>query len=237
MDNPKLKFLEDVPWDNSLRLSNGKTVHGLEQLPIIIKFSDDEVFASHVTNEKNDFANWIRDVIGDVELADKLLYIKTKDDFLKFMDQAIIEIKNYKAPEPVYSSTIQPIIQSVSQPEVQQVVQSVSQPAPVVQSIITPVIQQTVPAVVPNPAPVIVPVVAPVAAAVVASVSESVVISTPITSTSIVEPTQVPILAPQVASSETTNDIIEEIFDFEEIFKTLIVELDQEVLAWDAQTS
>ena len=46
MDNPKLKYLEDVPWDNSLKLSNGKIVHGLEQLPMVIKFSDDEVFIS-----------------------------------------------------------------------------------------------------------------------------------------------------------------------------------------------
>jgi len=219
MDNPKLKFLEDVSWDSSLKLSNGKTVHGLEQLPIVIKFSDDEVFLTHVTADKNDFANWIREVIGDVELADKLLPIKTKDEFLKFMDQAISEIKNYKAPKPV----VQPV-------------------QPIVQPVIEAVISQVTPAVAPN-------VVVPVMAAIVASVPEPVMAPAPSTSLTplapivsapIIEPTAIvptSLVTSPAITSEKTSDVIEEIFDFEEIFKALIADLDKEVLEWDAQTS
>jgi len=236
MINPKLKFLEDVPWDNSLRLSNGKTVHGLEQLPMVIKFSDDEVFDSHVTADKNDFANWIRNIIGDVELADKLLTIRTKDEFLKFMEQAIIDIKNYKAPEPVVQPTPQPAPQSIVQPIVhpavqpiiipqptsQPVLQPATQPSTIVQPVVEPIVQQPTPVATSNPMPVAAPVFVPVIASVVASVAE---------------PILMPSAVPQPPSLETTSDIIEEIFDFEEIFKVLIAELDQEVLSWDMQTS
>ena len=39
-----------------------------------------EVYVHHVNDERNDFANWIKDVIKDVKLADKIMGIKQKDD-------------------------------------------------------------------------------------------------------------------------------------------------------------
>ena len=93
MDDLK-KYLEDVPWDSSLKLSDGKTIHSLEQLPVVLMFCDDAVFDSHVNSQKNDFANWIRDVIGYGELADKVSTIKNKEEFLKLLEQSINEIKN-----------------------------------------------------------------------------------------------------------------------------------------------
>jgi len=275
MANPKLKYLEDVPWDNSLKLSNGKTVHGLEQLPMVIKFSDDEVFANHVTDSKNDFANWIRDVIGYPELASQLLNIKTKDEFLKFMDNAINDIKHYVAPEPVPQPILQTVVQSipqsvsivqpvVQQPIIQSTTQSVVQtiiqqnPQPVIQSIPQSVVQpiQSILQSVEQPVqqvvsplvsqqvspPVPVSIIQSTPQVVPSSVSQSIpqsviqpLIQPTVQPVQISQPVSVPETDVTIKPVETTP--VEEIFEFEEIFKVLIGELEQEVLAWDSQTS
>jgi len=267
MVNPKLKYLEDVQWDNSLKLSNGKTVHDLEQLPMVIKYSDDEVFYSHVTNEKNDFANWIRDVIGDGELADRLLSIRTKEDFLKFMEQAITDIKNYKEPEPAPQTIVQPIpVSPVVQSVQQTIVVPVIQPAPsIVAAIPQSVVQTAVPLNVQPiiqsttqsaPQPVIVsspnsqtvitsqpdlhqPVISPVVYSASQPVTSSAVL--PLISP-IVEKSAV--VSPVVSSDKAVSSpetvpapAVEETFEYEEIFKVLINELEQEVLSWDTTTS
>ena len=38
----------------------------------------DETFKCHVSNVRNDFANWIRDVMKDEQLANDLLQVKDK---------------------------------------------------------------------------------------------------------------------------------------------------------------
>jgi len=40
----------------------------------------EEIFSHHVSEAKNDFANWIREVIGEIELADQLMDINSKQD-------------------------------------------------------------------------------------------------------------------------------------------------------------
>ncbi|MGV8171301.1 MAG: hypothetical protein ACP5OA_01235 [Candidatus Woesearchaeota archaeon] len=104
VENPKLKYLEDVPWEKLLKLSNGKIVHSLEQLPVVIQFSDDEVFLGHTSSQGNDFSNWIRDVIGYPELADKITGIREKEEFIRCITQAIIDIKNYTPPQAAVSA-------------------------------------------------------------------------------------------------------------------------------------
>jgi hypothetical protein len=274
MTNPKLKYLEDVPWDNSLKLSNGKIVHDLEQLPMVIKFSDDDVFYSHVTSSKNDFANWIRDVIHDDELANQLLSIQIKEEFLTFMEQAIADIKTYKEPEPVIVPALPPANSPVIQPEISPVpvVPSVVESVPA--SIIVPVSQPAVspPIISASPVPSVTPVVtsiisshtnsavapslvpvSPLSVPSVASVSPSItavspidtsIVSLPIpsvdssvSSVGSIDSSTVPVNPVVDSVSVNASAPIEETFEYEEIFKVLINELEQEVLAWDTQTS
>jgi hypothetical protein len=283
MVNPKLKYLEDVQWDNSLKLSNGKTVHDLEQLPMVIKYSDDEVFYSHVTNEKNDFANWIRDVIGDGELADRLLSIRTKEDFLKFMEQAITDIKNYKEPEPAPQTIVQPIpVSPVVQPVQQTIVVPVIQPAQSIVAAIPQVVVQSVqqPVVPPIPQSVVQTAVPPNVQPIIQSTTQSapqpVIVSSPNSQTVITSQPDLhqpvispvvysasqpvtssavlPLISPIVEKSAVVSPVVssdkavsspetvpapavEETFEYEEIFKVLINELEQEVLSWDTTTS
>ncbi|MGV8171697.1 MAG: hypothetical protein ACP5OA_03325 [Candidatus Woesearchaeota archaeon] len=211
-DNPRLKYLEDVPWDNSLKLSNGKVVHGLEQLPMVIKFSDEEVFQSHVNDQKNDFSNWIRDIIGYKELADSLLAVKTKDEFLKFMEQAIIDIKHYKAPEqppsvivPVTPTVLQPAQQVSPQPIISStIVLAPVDPVPVSSVVVSSPVMVSSPAVPVSVAPVTSAPVIPVSPVVVSSPVQNPVPVSPIADTSVSNSSSAstPVVSPIVTESQ-----------------------------------
>jgi hypothetical protein len=50
--------------------------HGLEQM-------DEGAFGHHVNDAKNDFSNWVGDVIGDATLAQGLMHLSDKDSMHK----------------------------------------------------------------------------------------------------------------------------------------------------------
>ena len=49
-----------------------KVLHTLDDLSEAINLIDPETFQKHVNEEKNDFANWVQHVFGEVELAEQL---------------------------------------------------------------------------------------------------------------------------------------------------------------------
>jgi hypothetical protein len=64
-------------------LYNGKTLKSISELADELMSMDDSVFLFHVTKEKNDFANWVRDVFGEAELAQKVAKSKTQQGMRK----------------------------------------------------------------------------------------------------------------------------------------------------------
>ncbi|MCF7910301.1 hypothetical protein K9L16_01360 [Candidatus Pacearchaeota archaeon] len=78
--SPKIKkeyggmrvFLSKVPENKRFFCSDGSIFSDIYELEKAIRKMDKEVFASHVNSDKNDFSNWIYDVIGDISLADNL---------------------------------------------------------------------------------------------------------------------------------------------------------------------
>jgi hypothetical protein len=52
-------------------------------LQVSVKDLSDEVFSHHVDKNKNDFAVWVGEVIGDSTLSKSLLPAKTKKTFAK----------------------------------------------------------------------------------------------------------------------------------------------------------
>ena len=54
-----------------------------------MKDMDGATFFYHVNDNKNEFANWIRDVFGNQELADKLYQEKTKQGVMKVLDSYV----------------------------------------------------------------------------------------------------------------------------------------------------
>ena len=65
---------------------DGRIIRNLEELAEEIQYFDDETFYHHVSHERNDFANWIRDALEIKELADLVATKTNKQDILSLLE-------------------------------------------------------------------------------------------------------------------------------------------------------
>ncbi len=70
-----IKTLNDVPGDKAFWFCNSTRALNLYQLVDTIEHTNDDVFQYHVGENRNDFAQWILDV-----LEDEVLYNSIKDE-------------------------------------------------------------------------------------------------------------------------------------------------------------
>lgn len=68
----------DIPQDKYFVLANGQPVKNVAELAAILDQIEDHVFHHHVSTDRNDFHNWVKDVFEDVELARKIAGISDK---------------------------------------------------------------------------------------------------------------------------------------------------------------
>jgi hypothetical protein len=54
----------------------------------------DEVFAYHVSGQKNDLAKWVQEVIGDSTLAAQLAIVTSKDDAARLVAERVAALKS-----------------------------------------------------------------------------------------------------------------------------------------------
>lgn len=66
-------------------LHGGGALKSLEELFVELQTMEPHVYAHHVTEERNDFANWVRDVMGDRFLARNIELHREKDQLLKLL--------------------------------------------------------------------------------------------------------------------------------------------------------
>jgi len=52
--------------------ADGSTIRSLEELPNALARMDDDTYLRHVEEKKNDFSNWVRDVLELPQLARNL---------------------------------------------------------------------------------------------------------------------------------------------------------------------
>lgn len=71
-------LLEDVKADSHFKLHMGTNISNLMQLSEALDIMADDAFKHHVTSTKNDFAAWIRNSIGDDELAKSIEGLKDR---------------------------------------------------------------------------------------------------------------------------------------------------------------
>ena len=57
---------------------DGKPIKSLVELGKELDAMSDEVFYHHVTPDRNDFANWVNDILKEAQLAQDLGYVKDK---------------------------------------------------------------------------------------------------------------------------------------------------------------
>lgn len=65
------------------KFNDGTTATNLSELLDSLKRIDDAVFRHHVNEQKNDFSNWIRDVLKENELAEDIFLLRTKEEIIK----------------------------------------------------------------------------------------------------------------------------------------------------------
>ncbi len=81
----KKKFFAGKPplkesfGDNCFYVHNGEVLKNLLDLADSLETMPNNVFIYHVNEQKNDFANWVKDVLGEPVLAEELYLIKEKD--------------------------------------------------------------------------------------------------------------------------------------------------------------
>jgi hypothetical protein len=61
--------LGDVAEDEQFWCQNGQVFKNLRDMEIAFDQMGDDTFRYHASEAKNDFSNWVRDVIGDEKLA------------------------------------------------------------------------------------------------------------------------------------------------------------------------
>ena len=97
-----IKVLETVPVNNEesdvsdrhvfmnpkkyFWLASGTVIRNIYELSDALKIMDDDLFKSHVNENKNDFANWVKNVFKNEHLGDKLSKAKTKKEMIDILE-------------------------------------------------------------------------------------------------------------------------------------------------------
>ena len=87
-------FLNNVPEDKVFCINDGSVLRNLRDLSTALADIGDDTFNYHVNKEKNDFRNWILDVIGDKKLARGIAKTKSKEVLLKKLDKRINQLES-----------------------------------------------------------------------------------------------------------------------------------------------
>ena len=83
------KFLSDAPEEYVFRCTCGRTLRNMQELADELAAMTEEAFAYHVNAEKNDFANWVRDIIGDKRLVEDLMRAKDRVTVAKLTSERV----------------------------------------------------------------------------------------------------------------------------------------------------
>jgi len=79
----KTKVWENVHHEKQFWVNDGNVLKNLKELPGALRNMNNETFLHHVNEQKNDFANWIEDVIGEKNLADEVRTLQSKNAVVK----------------------------------------------------------------------------------------------------------------------------------------------------------
>jgi hypothetical protein len=100
-------ILSDVKPEQCFWVHNGPIVRNLHELEKALEHMNEETFGYHVYNSRNDFANWVKDIIKDDELADILQKAESKDKTLKEIRDRIKFIEETIDKERLKSSNLE----------------------------------------------------------------------------------------------------------------------------------
>ncbi len=86
----------DIKPEQYFVLNNGRVIKNLYELANSLMSMDDDTFNHHVTSDRNDFSNWVRDVFHNVGLAQQILESKDKESMSKVINSSFSSPKEEK---------------------------------------------------------------------------------------------------------------------------------------------
>ena len=86
--------LGDVPREEKFWCQDGRVLSSLPELSSALKQMHAETFHHHFSKSRNDFSNWVRDVIGDEKLSRDLIKSTTQAQAAKSVDDRIAWLKS-----------------------------------------------------------------------------------------------------------------------------------------------
>ncbi|MFH1331718.1 MAG: DUF5752 family protein [archaeon] len=85
---------ENVSQEKAFWVSDGRYVRNIYELVQVFEDMKEKTFKYHVNKKKNDFSEWIRQVIGDEKLADKVARLVMKDKIQIVLQKHLIKKLN-----------------------------------------------------------------------------------------------------------------------------------------------
>ncbi len=82
---------QPAPEGEEFVLVSGEQVSTIEELLEFLRQISDDEFKQHVTNDRNDFANWIRDVHEKKELAEKVENCESRKEMIDVLHRVVKE--------------------------------------------------------------------------------------------------------------------------------------------------
>jgi len=90
------KILSNTSAEKRFFCKDGQVMKNLTELEAALKEMNDETFRYHANEKKNDFSNWVKDVIGDDDLAKELRKCSTRARAAKVVSSRIATLKKVK---------------------------------------------------------------------------------------------------------------------------------------------
>jgi hypothetical protein len=83
------RLLADVPNEYVFRCHDGLTLQSMKELGNALNSMADETYVFHANTEKNDFTNWVRDIIKDYVMAKDLQKVTNRTQAAKLVASRI----------------------------------------------------------------------------------------------------------------------------------------------------
>lgn len=84
------RLLGNVPEEYSFKVHGGGNIGSMKELGEVLPGMSEESYAFHANTEKNDFSNWVREVIHDDKLSRDLSKSHSKSQASKRTTERIV---------------------------------------------------------------------------------------------------------------------------------------------------
>jgi hypothetical protein len=98
-------YLADVPQEYVFWCCDGRILKNLRELCDALSAMSDDTFSYHVNAAKNDFYNWVKDIIKDDTLAKDLLEAASSTAAVRVVTERIAFLSSKPAAAPTKKAT------------------------------------------------------------------------------------------------------------------------------------